>query len=211
MLCHRNTSMQDLNICKNAFRQFTDLQIQNPNNNFLNDSNSEKHLIKENCPEEVISTLNDIKIKNVNKLIIDNLNINSYARKIYQFKTIKQNKLDIVVITEIKLDNSYPPSQFSIDGFSKAYMFDRNKNGGGILIFIRADITRKQSKYNFTKEIECIFFQINFSKKSGSFSGHTILQTIQIKFEQLDITLGTYNNYDNFLLVSDVNAEDSDC
>ena len=95
ILCHRNSSVQvnDLNICKNAFGQFADdLQTQNSNNNFLNDSNSDKFIKKVNCPDDVISILIDIKIKNVNKLIIGNLNINSFARKFDQFKTKIQNK-----------------------------------------------------------------------------------------------------------------------
>ena len=153
--------MNDLNICRDAFGQFADLQTQNSNNKFLNDSNSDKLIKKANCPDDVISILSDIKIKNINKLIIGNLNINSYARKFDQFQTIIQNKLDIVVITETKLDNSYPPSQFSIDGVSKPYRLDRDKHGGGILIYIREDIQSKQlSKHNLTKDIDDIFFEI---------------------------------------------------
>ena len=33
---------------------------------------------------------------------------------------------DILLITETKLDNTFPVSQFSIDGFSMAYRLDRN-------------------------------------------------------------------------------------
>ena len=49
-----------------SFGQFADdLQTQNPNNNFLNDdSNSDKFIKKVNFPDDVISILNDIKIKN---------------------------------------------------------------------------------------------------------------------------------------------------
>ena len=85
-----------------------------------------------NNPKDVLSELNDIRIKNINKLIIGNLNINSYAGKFDQFRTIIKNNLDIVVITETKLDDSYPDSQFYIDGFSKPYRMDRNKHGGGV-------------------------------------------------------------------------------
>ena len=207
--------MNDLNICKNnAFGQFADdLQTQNSNNNILNDSNSDKFIKKVNCPDDVISILNDIKIKNVNKLIIGNLNINSFARKFDQFKTIIQNKLDIVVITETKLDNSYPPSQFSIDGFSKPYRLDRNKHGGGILIYIREDIPSKQlSKHNFTKDIEGIFVEINLRKTKWLLFGsyHPPKNSDQDYFEQVGLALDTYNDYDKFLLVGDFNAEDSE-
>ena len=71
----------------------------------------------DNNPKYVLSVLNDIRIKNVNKLIIGNLNINSYAGKFDEFTTIIKNNLDIVVITETTLDDSYPDSQFLLMGF----------------------------------------------------------------------------------------------
>ena len=88
----------------------------------------------DNNPKDVIIQLNDIRIKNINKLIIGNLNINSYAGKFDQFRTIIKNNLDIVVITETKLNDGYPDY---IDGFSKPYRMDINKHGGGVVIYIK--------------------------------------------------------------------------
>ena len=119
----------------------------------------------DNNQKDVLSVLNDIRIKNVNKLIVGNLNINSYEGKFDQFTTIIKNNLDIVVITETKLDDSYPDSQFFIDGFSKPYRMDRNKHGGGVLIYIKEGIPRKQLyKHNFTTNIEGMFIEINLRK-----------------------------------------------
>ena len=42
-----------------------------------------------------------------------------------------QNKIAILVITESKLDNSFPASQFLIDGFHTPYRFDRKRGAGG--------------------------------------------------------------------------------
>ena len=70
------------------------------------------------------------------------------------------------MITETKLDDSYPNSQFFIEGFRKPYRMDRNKFGGGLLIYIREDIPSKQLfKHNFTKEIEGMFIEVNLRKK----------------------------------------------
>ena len=66
---------------------------------------------------DAISVLNNIIVKNVNKLVIGNLNINTFAGKFDQYKIIFQGKLDIIVVTETKLDDSYPTSQFCIEGF----------------------------------------------------------------------------------------------
>ena len=71
----------------------------------------------------------------MNKIIIGNLNINSYSGKFDEFKYLIKNNLDIIVITETKLDDSYPEAQFFIEGFSKPYRLDRNKYGGGVLIY----------------------------------------------------------------------------
>ena len=43
---------------------------------------------------------------------------------------------DILMITET-MDDSFLVSQFEIDGFSTPFGLDRNKNGGGILLYIR--------------------------------------------------------------------------
>ena len=44
------------------------------------------------------------------------------------------------MISETKLDYSFPMGQFLIDNFSKPIRLERNKNGGGILLYIREDI-----------------------------------------------------------------------
>ena len=84
-----------------------------------------------------------LRVKNVNRLIIGNLNINSISNKFDQLKLFVQGKVDIMIITETKLDSTFPTSQFVIDGYSEPYRFDRNRNGGGVLIYIREDIPSK--------------------------------------------------------------------
>ena len=39
--------------------------------------------------------------------------------------------MDILRITQPKLNNSFPESQFFIDGFSRVYRLDRTGKGGG--------------------------------------------------------------------------------
>ena len=46
-------------------------------------------------------------------------------------------------MTETKLDETFLESLFLMDGFSKPYRLDRNKNGGRIMIFIRDTISSK--------------------------------------------------------------------
>ena len=43
------------------------------------------------------------------------------------------------MVSETKLDNSFPVSQFLIDGYSPPFRLDRDNNGGGIMLFVRED------------------------------------------------------------------------
>ena len=72
---------------------------------------------------------------------------------------------DILVITETKLDNTFPVSQFHIDGFSMPYRLDRNRNGGGVIVYVREDVPSKLLlKHCFKDDIEGLFVEINFRK-----------------------------------------------
>ena len=44
------------------------------------------------------------------------------------------------MISETKIDDSFPYSLFLIEGFSTPYRLDRASNGGGILLYIREHI-----------------------------------------------------------------------
>ena len=121
-------------------------------------SNSEQNLLNEEI------TLSEIRKNSKDKLIIGNLNINSLSNKFDQLKMIVQGKLDILVITETKLDDSFPLSQFNIEGFSQPYRYDRNRNGGGVLIYVREDIPSKILPQVVQADIEALFIEINLRK-----------------------------------------------
>ena len=55
-----------------------------------------------------------------------NLNINSLPNKFNQLQELVLKHVDILVLTETKLDDSFPNSQFSVDGFSEPFRIDRN-------------------------------------------------------------------------------------
>ena len=107
--------------------------------------------------------LNSLRIKNLNKIIIGHLNINSIRNK-FDFLThqVKGN-IDILMISETKLDESFPVGQFLMDGYSVPYRLDRDRNGGGILLYIREDIPSKLLSIN--RNIEGFFVEINLRNK----------------------------------------------
>ena len=78
-----------------------------------------------------------------------------------------RNKFELLahlMISETKLDESFPTSQFFMNGFSNPHSLDRNCNGGGILLYIREDIPSKllSVEGNLT---EAFFVEINLHNK----------------------------------------------
>ena len=67
-------------------------------------------------PKEILKNL---KLKNVNRLICAQLNINSKRNKFISLVNIINNNTDILMISETKLDPSFPNDQFHIHGFSE--------------------------------------------------------------------------------------------
>lgn len=47
------------------------------------------------------------------------------------------------MVSETKLDGSFPQVRFLIETFYSPFRFDRNKNGGGIILYVREDIPVK--------------------------------------------------------------------
>ena len=77
---------------------------------------------------------------------------------------------DILVITETKTDSVFPLNQFAIQGYSKPYRFDRNRNGGGVFIYSQENIpSRKLKIHNTPDNIESTFIKINLIKTKWLF------------------------------------------
>ena len=60
----------------------------------------------------------NLRLKNVNKAIIRQININSISSKFNQLKELVLKHVDILVICETNLEEIFPNSQFYKDGFS---------------------------------------------------------------------------------------------
>ena len=64
------------------------------------------------------------------------------------------------MISETKVDHCFPDGQLFLDGFGTPLCLDRNRNSGGIMLFIRNDIPAKVFSTN-DKSIES-FYRVNF-------------------------------------------------
>ena len=43
--------------------------------------------------------------------------------------------MDISMTSKTKVDDTFPDGQFFLDGFGTPFPVDRNRNGGGIILF----------------------------------------------------------------------------
>ena len=130
-------------------------------------SHKEKHTEKDQCFGEI---LNDVREKNINRPIIGQLNINSIRNKFHFLESEASKHLDILLISETKIDESFPSAQFLLDGFSRPYRLDRCANGGGILLYVRDDISScLLTEYKLQDNTECLFIEINIRKKEWLF------------------------------------------
>ncbi|KAK2558583.1 hypothetical protein P5673_018760 [Acropora cervicornis] len=75
---------------------------------------------------------------------IGHVNVNSVAGfKFYEIITwLLDGRFDILVISETKIDSTFPDSQFYISGFRMCRV-DRTKSGGGLMVSIRSDFCFK--------------------------------------------------------------------
>ena len=88
-------------------------------------------------------------------MVFGHLNINSLRTKFDFLCEQIKGPMDDFMISESKLNDSFPHGQLLIDGFHTPFRFDRNKNGGGILLYVREDIPAKislRTKFDFLCE-----------------------------------------------------------
>ena len=67
----------------------------------------------------VTRVLNEIRKKYVNNVVIGHLNINSLANKFDTLTLIMKGRLDILVLVETKLDDSFTDKQYIIEDYTK--------------------------------------------------------------------------------------------
>ena len=80
---------------------------------------------------------------NRNKIIFAHLSINSIRNKFDHLADFIKGKIYILIISESEIDDSFPDSQFFLDEYSTRYGLDRNRDGGGIVLFVHDGIPAK--------------------------------------------------------------------
>ena len=83
-------------------------------------------------------------------LLSGSLNINSIGHKFSTVHyTLKNGNIDMFGIWETKLNNSFPEAQFHVENCIY-YRKDHSANGGGVMLYVRYDITQR-SRHDIEK------------------------------------------------------------
>ena len=68
--------------------------------------------------------LSALRRKNLNTVILAQLNINSIRNKFNLLGEGIKGKVDVLMISKTKIDKTFPPRQFYIEGFTPPYRLD---------------------------------------------------------------------------------------
>ena len=131
------------------YRDFIDISLENSsigdqNLNPLNPSNKETDFFTE---------LKTFLFKNPKNVIMGHLNINSLRNKFEFIKPTISPNCNISLVSETKLDESFPNNQFSISGY-RMFRQDRNCFGGGLCIYTKENVTFKQLNLHLERKLK---------------------------------------------------------
>ena len=138
------------------------------------------------------------------------MNINHVVNKFEPLSHIFKDKVHVLLLSETKLDETFPLGQFNVYGYKTPFRRDRNIHGGGLLLYVKNDIPCKEIKLSsLPSDIECLFVELNLRKTKyiliGGYNPHResisyFLGHIGKELDKLMV------NYDNILLLGDMNA-----
>ena len=161
---------------------------------------------------DVTKSLKNIRIININKFIFWHLNVNSLRKRFDILSEQIKGSIDIFMVSETELDDSFPEGQLLIKGFHSLFRFDRNRNGGEIMLYVREDIPANLLSHDFSSA-ESFFIEIKLYKKKWlvncSYNPHksNIRKHLGIISRSLD---ALSSKYENIVLLGDFNASADD-
>ena len=139
--------------------------------------------------EANLQILQDDRVKFHNNPLLGYLNINSWRNKVTDFRIIfKDLSLDYFVLSETKLDESFPTAQFTLEGYEIRSRKDRDKYGGGLIEFAKDGFICKTIPEYISDKIECICSEFTISKNKWicfSIYRPPVYSNLTIFFEEL--------------------------
>ena len=157
-------------------------------------------------------SLKEVRLENLNRIVSAHLNINSLMNKLDALAEEVSGNVDVLVVSETQIDESFPEGQFKIFGFCTSFRLDRDRAGGRSLVYVQENIPAKLLSPE-VKTIEGIFIELNFRKKKWllNCSYNPSKSNIISHLEHLRRSTDFYfANYDNLLLMGDFNVNKSE-
>jgi len=163
--------------------------------------------LNEKC--KLFANVSYIRKSNADHVMIGHLNVNSLGSKLSEIKELQcECKMDVLVLSETKLDSSYTNDVLNIDGYSIVRK-DKRSNSGGLLVYISNDIPHSAGKINVcTDEIECISIELNIKKEKimllGMYKNPRTDPVIFKRFFNETCEMIT-DVYENIIIIGDLN------
>ena len=173
--------------------------------------NSDKSLEAES-PTDCKKFLKSLRAINPEKLVFAHLNINSIRNKFEMLSVQIKGNLDVLFVSETKINDSFPIGNFLIGGFSTLYRLDRNSNGGGLMLFVRGDIPSNLVEAE-TKPTEGFYMELNLrnDKRLLNCSYNPHKNNIGNPLKTLSDFLDSHSStYGKVLILGDFNVEADD-
>ena len=130
----------------------------------MTELNTEPCEITAENESDINLVLRKLRVSYPNNVIIDHLIINSIRNKSEMLQFLLADYIDIFMISDSKLDGTFPSSQSQISGFRTPYRLDRNDRGGGILLFVGENLMTRLLRHSFPHDIEILFIELNLAK-----------------------------------------------
>ena len=171
-----------------------------------------KNIVSSEC--NCFDQITTLRLKNPKKVILGHLNINSLPNKFTGIMDLVKGNLDIFLISETKIDSSFPDAQFYCDGFSSPHRRDRFLGGGGLLLYVNENIPSRMLNHHYAPDdIEAICVEINLRKQKwviiGIYRPPSMNETYFL--ENVGRITDFYNcKYDKVIIMGDFNQEPSE-
>ena len=148
------------------------------------------------------------RCKNPKNVIIGHLNVNSLRKKFVVVEELIKNKTDVCLISEAKVDESFPNQQFKING-QKMLRKDRDRFRGELMFYVNEQICSKVlSLESIPVDIELILLEFTVKNERWLCLGiyRPPSQNEKYFIDHLSKTLGQLScQYDKTMLIGDFN------
>ncbi|XP_014673473.1 PREDICTED: uncharacterized protein LOC106813766 [Priapulus caudatus] len=120
-----------------------------------------------------------------------------------------QKLVDVLAIGESKIDASFPDAQFCVEGY-RLYRRDRTTTGGGVMVYVRADIPSRRIKRGEPKTVEALNIELVINNKKWLMMAAYKTPTMANRTFSEDIITSldtSMQHHENLLLIGDLNFD----